>query len=418
MSRSGSATTDSKSLSSSACPPRQKPSGSGHHAAKNVPAGDHDAPPPDKDEGNATSSSDEDTSSSDEDNHPAKNFQQHDDRGNFNPLTDNSHITTRTPRGRQPRSKHIRHATKERVNAKAPNKNRCALENIDPNVAEIQYAHCLPRAAGLEVLDSVEFVRNMEPNSFNVDTRWNIFPLSKRFHKKFDAGEWLLLPEKRYVEAYYNNGDVLVAERFPKFKNGVFNYTVVPLPSMQEDNIIQHPAPGAATSTAVVHHHPYTGLVLRSHLHPSFVLWNTGKKLSDDNAHFAFSKVATRIMKSSDSDTDLVSIMDKAAEIYEVWNTRIDVPLPERLRSVKQPGTGLESSTRSVKRRRVEDDVEHGTASATSPMAPPQSTAPSSSRILSLRPRTSSHRAITTSAPSSVPVCRGDQEPSTKKTRK
>ena len=61
----------------------------------------------------------------------------------------------------------------------------------------------------------------MERGTLNVDTRYNIlrrmflplnftfmrvdvYLVSPKFHRAFDANEWLLLPEIQIIDAYYN----------------------------------------------------------------------------------------------------------------------------------------------------------------------------------------------------------------------
>ncbi|KII86397.1 hypothetical protein PLICRDRAFT_125911 [Plicaturopsis crispa FD-325 SS-3] len=371
MSRSGSATPDSKSLSSSARPPRQKPSGNDEvpalrddedHALALLE--DNNASPLNDDAG---SSDDHASSSTDEDDYVEKNRFQHDDRGNWNPNTLRAQTANHTPFGRQLLTKDIDADTRRRVNGKAPNGRNCILTHT---ATDVDYAHNFPRSAKIYQLDHMEAATNTSPLSLNVDTRYNIFPLNHDFHLKYDAAKWLLIPEARHVEAFYSDseGGVPLRERFPKIKNGLFTYTVLALSDMADDDIVRDTAQGP-----VRYRWPYAGLKIRSHVHPRFVVYNAGKKLSEDTA-MRFMDATHNLYAPGPALLEIQQLLEKMVIIYKAWTHLAVDPFPRKLQSV----IGSESSNRPVKRRRVEDNTEHRTASASSATAPPKSTVPSS----------------------------------------
>ncbi|KII86427.1 hypothetical protein PLICRDRAFT_125927, partial [Plicaturopsis crispa FD-325 SS-3] len=316
MSRSGSATPDSKSLSSSARPPRQKPSGSDEvpalrddedHALALLE--DNNASPLNDDAG---SSDNHASSSSDEDDYVEKNRFQHNDRGNWNPNTLRAQTANHTPFGRQLLTKDIDADTKRRVNGKAPNGRNCILTHM---ATDVDYAHNFPRSAKIYQLDHMEAATNTSPLSLNVDTRYNIFPLNHDFHLKYDAAKWLLIPEARHVEAFYTDleGGVPLRDRFPKIKNGIFRYTMLATTDMVGDDIIRDTAQGAVRYTW-----PYTGLQIRSHVHPRFVVYNAGQKLSVESTYIRFMH-ALRLIYSGEALWELENRLDKIIQIYKAW---------------------------------------------------------------------------------------------------
>ncbi|KAH9077105.1 hypothetical protein EDB83DRAFT_2311708 [Lactarius deliciosus] len=171
---------------------------------------------------------------------------------------------------------------------------RCLIEN-KTEFSGLDYVHCLKRSTGGRLariileshqLDRLEFAWNMEPSTLNVDTRYNIIRLSPSFHKTFNANEWLLLPETRIIDAYYDGIDT---HKFPIFEDEVYEYTLLAHQSMQkipirrQNSTLPSDLPTPTEPPAenfTYYHYPYHDFpTIKSHVHPRFVICDSGPKL-------------------------------------------------------------------------------------------------------------------------------------------
>ncbi|KII94189.1 hypothetical protein PLICRDRAFT_419173 [Plicaturopsis crispa FD-325 SS-3] len=102
----------------------------------------------------------------------------------------------------------------------------------------------------------------------------------RQLHRLFDSGEWLLLPSEEVIRTYDQNGRMPVGPDFPHVPNGTFEYTLMAKETMSRRAIHREPQDATTSDQGVTHRYPYRRLgLLKSHIHPCFVIWNAGLKL-------------------------------------------------------------------------------------------------------------------------------------------
>ncbi|KAH8976874.1 hypothetical protein EDB86DRAFT_3013841 [Lactarius hatsudake] len=173
----------------------------------------------------------------------------------------------------------------------------------------LDYTHCLPRSTKEPLLDRLEFAWNMERFTLNVDTRYNIIRLSSTLHRAFDADDWLLLPETRIIDAYYNARNT---RGLPDIDAEVYKYTLVPREEMWEIPIHRQkppppdspmrPPPKDFFSYYLYPYHDFP--TIESHVHPRFIICNSGAKLV----------AATGIYETTNLKDDLT-------KVQVIWNS-------------------------------------------------------------------------------------------------
>jgi len=152
----------------------------------------------------------------------------------------------------------------------------------------------------------------MSLGTLNVDTRYNILLLSPKFHRAFDANEWLLLPEPRIVEAYYN---ARKTRELPKIDAKVYKYTLIAHEGMRQIPIHRQKDPPPdppmqpPAEDFTYHPYPYHGFpTIESHVHPRFIICNSGSKL--DHGMVKWFK-----------GNEMKTVLDDLAMVYDIWNT-------------------------------------------------------------------------------------------------
>ncbi|KAH9058353.1 hypothetical protein EDB87DRAFT_1626195 [Lactarius vividus] len=209
---------------------------------------------------------------------------------------------------------------KKRVDKVTPK--RCLITNGSKH---LDYAHCLPRSTKGRLLDRLEFAWNMERFTLNVDTRYNILRLSATFHRAFDANDWLLLPETRIIDAYYNARNT---RKLPNIDAEVYRYTLVPHEDMWEIPIHRQKSPPPdlpmrppPTDFFNYYLYPYHDFpTIESHVHPRFVICNSGSKLG----------AATGVYETT---------KDGLAKVLAIWNSwKQVVPTREFIEKTSEGG--------------------------------------------------------------------------------
>ncbi|KII86428.1 hypothetical protein PLICRDRAFT_290384 [Plicaturopsis crispa FD-325 SS-3] len=197
-------------------------------------------------------------------------------------------------------------------------------------------------------LENLESAWNLEHGSLNADSRYNMFPLTKQFRRLFDDGDYILIPTTEILGVYGANRSIPVGADFPNVPNGLFEYTLMPRPSLQEVTIHR---PSALRNT-IAHNYPFEKLgTLKSHLHPRFVIWNLGHQI--DQALLPFREALRHLEAVNAFDTpgkyELLSRLLDAHQIYEKWSEERVPPRP-------RPNLGLApsvSSSQQTRRRRA-----------------------------------------------------------------
>ncbi|PPQ72227.1 hypothetical protein CVT24_002355 [Panaeolus cyanescens] len=165
-----------------------------------------------------------------------------------------------------------------RVNSKM---NRCLIENSDVSESYADVVHVLERINGDDdkFMTSLEWAWGMKRQGLlNLDTNKNILILSPTMRRTFKFGKWTLLPEDSILRQYFDK-DMRIHKRqdFPRINDGAYEYTFIPLHSMEDVYIPRQEEDGSVT----IHEYPYPNFpVLKSHMHPNFIIVEFGIVLS------------------------------------------------------------------------------------------------------------------------------------------
>ncbi|PPQ99637.1 hypothetical protein CVT24_005215 [Panaeolus cyanescens] len=129
----------------------------------------------------------------------------------------------------------------------------------------VQLAHVYDR--------ELEWNWGLVKGSLNLDTRRNIFFVSKSLYEMYKKYQWSLVPEKGVVRQYFHNFDSRPRNRydFPDLQLQTFKYRFLPVDDMEDVYINRQSDDN--TGTVTVHEYPFAGFpVLTSHIHPTFVM--------------------------------------------------------------------------------------------------------------------------------------------------
>ncbi|KAG2006275.1 hypothetical protein CC2G_002605 [Coprinopsis cinerea AmutBmut pab1-1] len=172
-----------------------------------------------------------------------------------------------------------------------PNGGRCAVQNcVDGSPEPVVPCYVLPKEfeAHHELMTAFEYNFGYQHMSLNLDTRKNIFFVSATLRDLFVQGKWALLPEQSVLERYY--GKVFPAPHarkfFPKFKEKVFKYTLLPLVAEAQfpiTSIRRYSTPSSddsRSSYTTYTKFPFEDFpTITSHVHPNFAVYSLGYHL-------------------------------------------------------------------------------------------------------------------------------------------
>ncbi|KII86408.1 hypothetical protein PLICRDRAFT_289520 [Plicaturopsis crispa FD-325 SS-3] len=221
----------------------------------------------------------------------------------------------------------------------------------------VEFAYCVPRELKPLLLDSLEYAWNMGHDTLNTDSRYNIFPVTAELRSRFDTGEWVLLPTMQQLNIYWASGSMPIGRDFPDIPNGIFEYKLLARHCMKDYPIRRFPLPESAENASPLpqahslHEYPYRELgVLRSHVHPRFVIWNLGRKVQ---AHLGdFIRGAKDIHPVDwNMRLDLSHIIAHSGMLYTKWTEHGRLPRRRPTDDVRiAPSI---SSSQQTKRRRA-----------------------------------------------------------------
>ncbi|KII86406.1 hypothetical protein PLICRDRAFT_177953 [Plicaturopsis crispa FD-325 SS-3] len=243
-----------------------------------------------------------------------------------------------------------------RAHAVDPNAGRCLLTNTD---SDIQLAYCIPRDLDPSKLDNLESAWNLNHGSLNTDSRYNIFPVTRALGRLFDAGDWILVPTAQTVETYYADEMIPVGADFPQVANGIFEYTLLSRRSMEGTTIHRSSTKRSTGDQSLplfeetaAHSYPFATLgIVRSHLHPRFVICDLGRKVI--KTFFEFHRTLRKLEDTRAIDRpariELGSRIMHAGCVYEKWSQQHLPPRP-RLDFGAAPSI---SSSQQTRRRRI-----------------------------------------------------------------
>ncbi|KAJ7031727.1 hypothetical protein C8F04DRAFT_677256 [Mycena alexandri] len=209
-----------------------------------------------------------------------------------------------TPRKRRKTTSSINTGVKLRVVALDPYGGICLLTGALKPRKSRQFCHIVARRTSAEVLTMLEWWWQLAYWTLYIDTRYNILILMANWHLAMDGHEWTFVPHHQLITnvlvwaravieqdptGYNKDARTPISESYGHQTN--FLYYMLPLDEDMEEVVIhRYPAPveGAAFDpTAIIPHlHPFTTIgPLTSHMHPHFVIFSAGQKLTDLRAN-------------------------------------------------------------------------------------------------------------------------------------
>ncbi|GJJ11848.1 hypothetical protein Clacol_006086 [Clathrus columnatus] len=217
---------------------------------------------------------------------------------------------------------------------------RCLLENTSER-NEVQYAHCLRRAMDSHVnrpfivLNNLEYSWGLGHGRLNLDTSQNVFRLSVKFHRLFDKGWWILVPEESIVDIYQ---DGLVKSDagtrgtgLPEIPSGPYNYTIICHPDMGEVPFLRQKDDSIISGTnqnrnmplmlddIQILPQPLPGITVMSHVHLRFVICNAGLAMRQSTDALGRQVLNAYLAIPGHSD-----LLKKILAIYDSWTTLLD----------------------------------------------------------------------------------------------
>ncbi|KAF8550576.1 hypothetical protein OG21DRAFT_1499703 [Imleria badia] len=257
-----------------------------------------------------------------------------------------------------------------------PNKGRCFITNRPTPFTKLEY------------------VWGIGHRQFNLETKHNVLNLRADWFILFDHSQWMLIPEVRILEELKQ---IYLTEKCPtsdlreRFENekGPFNYYVVPAPSLRDAICRFSDVESYEHKTYAP---PFSELgPLESHIHPHYVTFNTGQKLSNANTDLLL-EMSDYLSQSASITSDAAnSALLATVQLYRNW-LRAEVPTPpnESSNSLHPPGEegrdgpsqggppprceGLRSATRSQGQGSQASADQHGGGQqrASHPFQPPE----------------------------------------------
>ncbi|KII84835.1 hypothetical protein PLICRDRAFT_45637 [Plicaturopsis crispa FD-325 SS-3] len=253
---------------------------------------------------------------------------------------------------------------------------RCLVTNT---TSTLEVIHALRYSTDEELLCILEYAWNKRKGTLNVNSRYNLTALSIDWHRLFDKDQWILLPEEKYIAAYYRDAKnpsvdaVPIGDNFPgpmESEDNMFNYTLLPRFShaMMEKSAAELVEPFEVPSEvkksqtewpiAQYNYHGYpfgTLRTLRSHLQPFWVIANAGPKLDNDDGD-EFSAAAIHQYNGDITRAQhTVSLLDTMIAIWRGWTEHGQEPVPLPHDYVAPSGT---SSIMTRPKRARESDVD------------------------------------------------------------
>ncbi|KAF9485089.1 hypothetical protein BDN70DRAFT_707974 [Pholiota conissans] len=194
----------------------------------------------------------------------------------------------------------------------------------------MEHAHVIPRRMynDQEALANLKRAWNIKSSHLSLNTPGNIIILQRRLHRLFDQGKWMLIPDRKVIQRYY---DALEHPRFPFIAAKRFSYRFIP-----HSDLVKFPIFQQEGINVQILSYPYGNLTITSHLQPRFAIIDAGRKLaSQEHKFFA-------------SDPNLLEDLDKISTIYMAWTSKPaqsvirnkrskDLPSGRKLRPIIHP---------------------------------------------------------------------------------
>ncbi|KAF8434175.1 hypothetical protein L210DRAFT_3554295 [Boletus edulis BED1] len=233
--------------------------------------------------------------------------------------------TNTTPRCRKMKSSTIRTEQRERALKADPHEGRCLITN---RAKPVDLCHLVAKATDHETLTKLEYVWEEGYLQLNVDSKRNLLHLRADWHRLFDASEWMLVPEREIVQELrdiYVNKMCKTKDLAKLFVKKSYRYYVLPSPTLNEP-ICRWPDVNKDTHKTLFP--PFANLgYLESHIHPQFVIFNTGQKLQDIKSRDFSAMLA--FLEDIIDPRYAFKVLHGIQLLHEAW-TEVDVPADYR----------------------------------------------------------------------------------------
>ncbi|KAG8220319.1 hypothetical protein J3R82DRAFT_3523 [Butyriboletus roseoflavus] len=187
-----------------------------------------------------------------------------------------------TPESRKKTGSSTGSKQKQSARAADPNKGRCLLTNL---AEAVQTCHLVAGATTSKAIMQFEYAWGRRRGSLHLDTRHNLFFLRADWHRLFDRGCWMLIPDLSVLQKLYR----VTVDEAPKDRSQInlnktftrrrFKYHLLPIPGL-EGPICQFKNPNNLREHST-HYYPFATLgPLVSHIKPQYVVVNAAQKLS------------------------------------------------------------------------------------------------------------------------------------------
>ncbi|KAJ7673033.1 hypothetical protein DFH06DRAFT_1174123 [Mycena polygramma] len=265
-----------------------------------------------------------------------------------------------SPAKRQKHSSSVTSGARQRVALADPNKAICLLTNVPWLLMSQQYCHVLPRSTSDLVLTILEWWWQLKYWTLFIDSHFNIFVLSANWHLAMDADQWTLVPHHAIIAAMrawvddvvrhdsngYNkgkrseiwksyNGQIEFRYFFLALTDKMKHAVISRYPTMSDPENLEDFDPLSFESKV----HPFSDIgALNSHIHPHFVIFSAGEKITKliEGAHpFMRQLVLAKLAKTADfghaetlpaGGVEAANLISLTAilNIYERWTRPID----------------------------------------------------------------------------------------------
>ncbi|KAH7884773.1 hypothetical protein F5I97DRAFT_1499981 [Phlebopus sp. FC_14] len=279
--------------------------------------------------------------------------------------------TNSTPRVRSKPGTSTPTEQKDRAREAAPHQGRCLITNLNE---AIQICHVVPKKTTKDVMKKLEDAWDMPEQSFNLHTRFNLFPLRADWHFLFDNCKWMLVPQMNVLKELDKLTEKTGRSRRNPFlyRGTMFTYHLLPFPELEGPicRFGDHRIRGIPTSHAT-YYYPFEDLGrLQSHINPQYAAFDCGQKLKDITAANVV-KLQQILRKVSGGNKNIATLrIQSVLELYQRWMGLAAEPIPD---SVDRTSSGSEGggddvddrpSSRNNSDQGDEDDDDEGESSA------------------------------------------------------
>ncbi|KAG6370803.1 hypothetical protein JVT61DRAFT_11011 [Boletus reticuloceps] len=264
-----------------------------------------------------------------------------------------------TPRYKRTKTSTVRTEKREQA-PDDPNNGRCLITN---RPKPVELCHLVPRATDHETLTKMEYVWEEGYQQLNVDSKHNLLHLRADWHYLFNTSEWVLVPEAEIVKELskiYLEEKCTTRDLAKLFVKKSYRYYVLPSPTLNEP-ICRFPDVNEDNHKTLFP--PFANLgVLESHIHPQFVIFNTGQKLRDLSVDDYIDMISF-LEQMVPHEGDASDMLNDTVRLYSAW-TKANIPadycnlIGTSKRAHPPSGQGQDDASSVTDDTVVEDDTD------------------------------------------------------------